>query len=119
MILIVESDLSFSRRLRESIEPLGVPVQVVADGLEAMRFLRKSHPRLILVDQSAPWVDGFRVCRLTKFQKKTQDIPVMILTAVLDQDHVRLAQEVRADGYLEKKDFQTVIRQVRELCSGR
>ena len=117
MVLIVESDLNLSRRLRELIEPLGVPVQIVADGLEALRWLRRSRPRLILVDQAAPWVDGFRICRLTKFHKKTQEIPVLILTAVMDQDHLRLTQEVRADGYLEKKDLQPVVEKVRQILT--
>jgi CheY-like chemotaxis protein len=114
-VLIVESDFNLARRLRESIERLGVQALTVGDGLEALRWLRGSRPQLILADQAAPWVDGFRICRLTKFHKKTQEIPVFILTAVKDEDHLRLARQVRADGYLEKKDLQPVIQKVRQI----
>lgn len=105
-----------AQRLLAAIRELGVPARTVADGLEALRWLRTNRPALILADQSAPWIDGFRICRLVKFHKKMQQIPVLIMTTAADEEHRRLAELVRADGYVVKElNPQAVVQAVRGL----
>lgn len=101
-VLLVESDLKVAKKLKEALEPLGCQVQTVESGLEALRWLRASIPQLVLVEQSASWVDGFRICRLVKFSKRQQHVPVVLMTPRASEENRRLAQEVKADGYVEK-----------------
>lgn len=83
--------------------------------MEALRWLRTAQPPLILVDQAAAWVDGFRLCRLVKFHRRMRQIPVLIMTAVPDEDHRRLAEAVGADAYVEKQEnLQAVLEAVRQ-----
>ncbi len=119
MILIVESDLGLAERLRRSLQDAGHEAHAVADGLEALRWLRGATPELILMDQSAPWMDGFRVCRLIKFHRKRQQIPVFLMTLVADQEHHELARMVGSDGYIEIKNPQDVAHQVHQFLSSR
>ena len=118
MVLIVEGDKRYAQNLADQIKDLGHPSQVVPNGLEGMKWLRSSQADLILVDQSASWVDGFRFCRLVKFHRKYQQIPVVILATVLDEEHRRLADTVKADGYVEKrKDPMLVIQWIKQFLS--
>lgn len=88
----------------------------MADGLEALRWLRTNRPALILADQGSAWIDGFRICRLVKFHKKMQQIPVLIMTTTPDEEHRKLAEAVRADGYIEKgRNPQAVAQAVKRL----
>ncbi|MBI3333429.1 MAG: response regulator [Candidatus Omnitrophica bacterium] len=119
MILIVEGDLSYGQRLRDSIHQLGEEVHLVLDGLEALRWLRNFLPKLIVVDQTAPWIDGFRLCRLIKFHKRQQQVPVLLMGMVTDEEHRRLANAVKADGYVEKQeDLGPVMQWVRGWLAG-
>lgn len=118
MVLIVESDLAYAERLRIALQRQGIPVHTVTDGLEALRWLRTTSPHLILVDQSAFWIDAFHLCRLTKFHKRQGKIPVLIMSRVVDDEHRRLASEVKADGYIEKKrDAEAVVQEVTRILA--
>lgn len=118
MVLIVESELVYAERLRIALQKQGIPVHTVTDGLEALRWLRTTTPQLILADQSAFWIDAFHLCRLTKFHKRQGKIPILIMSAVVDDEHRRLAEEVKADGYIEKKrDAETVVQAVIRILS--
>jgi len=114
-VLLVESDPKRAKMLREALQPSGCQVHTVPDGLEALRWLRTSMPQLILVEQNASWVDGFRICRLVKFHKKRQHIPVVLMTRVASDEGRRLAETVKADAYVEDKaGIEAVVRAAKQ-----
>lgn len=117
MVLIVESDLTLNERLKTAIRGLGQEVVSVTDGLEALKRLRDASPDLLLVDQSAAWIDGFRVCRLVKFHAKRRRIPVFIVTMTADDESRRLAQSVGADAYLDVKDLPSLVQQAQQALA--
>ena len=49
-----------------------------------------------------PKIDGYKVCRMLKFDKKYKKIPVIILTARAQDSDMKLGEEVGADAYLTK-----------------
>lgn len=119
MVLIVEGDKRYAQRLADQLQELGHPAHIAANGLEAMRWLRSNMPSLVLVDQSASWVDGFRVCRLIKFHRKLSPVPVVILATVMDEEHRQLADAVKADGFIEKKkEPLLVVQWIKQFLSG-
>lgn len=76
-------------------------VKVANNGPRALSIAQsESPPDLILLDIMMPVMDGYEVCRLLKNNPSTRDIPVVFLTASLDDDQKGL--EIGAVGYLTK-----------------
>jgi len=63
--------------------------------------IRKDHPDLVILDAVLPGIDGIDVCRLLKWNKETQTLPVIICTDS-DDTEAYLKQEGAPDGVLHK-----------------
>jgi len=72
------------------------------DGEDAIKKIRQSRPDLIILDIMMPKMDGYQVCRTLKTNKKTNHIPVIILTAKHMLDDLKSAIEVDADEFITK-----------------
>lgn len=76
-------------------------VKVANNGDRALSIAQaEPRPDLILLDLMMPVMDGYEVCRLLKSNPATSSIPVVFLTASLDNDQKGL--EIGAVGYLTK-----------------
>ncbi len=81
-ILIVD-DIPFNLKLLSTL--LGqhnFNVSVASDGHTALKMAELKYPHLILLDVMMPGIDGFEVCQQLKANPKTQDIPIIFLTAL-------------------------------------
>jgi two-component system alkaline phosphatase synthesis response regulator PhoP len=87
-IVIIEDDAILLRALRFDLESVGYQVFSVSDGLSGINLVTKELPDLILLDLILPIMHGFEVLDRFKKNKKTKDIPVIILTN-LGQDSDR------------------------------
>jgi DNA-binding response OmpR family regulator len=75
---------------RVNLEFEGYEVVQASDGEEAMRTVRAEHPDVILLDVMMPRMDGWQVLAALKSDPETAEIPVVMLTAkVQDQDQLR------------------------------
>jgi chemotaxis family two-component system response regulator Rcp1 len=111
VILLVEDNAGDIRLVQEALRgsSLGTSLDVVGDGLEALRYLRQSgpfsdapRPDLILLDLGLPRMDGRRVLAEVRSDPALNGIPVVIYTAsILDAD-VLIAFNFHADGFLRK-----------------
>jgi DNA-binding response OmpR family regulator len=101
-ILLVddEEDISYSvsRRLKKE----GYEVLCAEDGAEGLRLAQTESPDLILLDLMLPKMDGFKVCRLLKFDERYKRIPILMLSARSQQEDISLGRETGADAYLTK-----------------
>lgn len=75
---------------------------VAVNGAEALEFVKKKFPDLILLDITMPEMDGLEVCQHLKAFPETQDIPVIFLTARTKTDDVVKGFEVGAVDYITK-----------------
>ena len=101
-ILAIEDDPAFIKLLQVRLKAKGYEVHFVTDGLQALNAVRKLKPDLIITDLLLPGMDGHKVCRMIKFDKKLSHIPVIMLTA-RDLDKVaELARQCRADLFMSK-----------------
>ncbi|MHB8080477.1 MAG: response regulator transcription factor [Candidatus Krumholzibacteriia bacterium] len=117
-ILVVDDQENIARIVRMMLENKGYATIWAGDGAEALRLAKAEEPDLILLDVMLPKIDGFKVCRLLKFDKKYSHIPIVLLTAKSSPGDKQTGREVGADYYLEKP-FQPVqlIQVIEQLLS--
>ena len=80
-----------------------------ADGATALRLAREERPDLILLDMMLPDIDGAEVCRRLKADPVTRDIPVIIITALMDPECRIRALEAGADEFLTKRRDEVIL----------
>lgn len=99
-ILAVDDEAAILELLELSLKKNGFEVVTAADGREALA--KAAGVDLIVLDVMLPELDGFEVCRRLKLDKATQSIPIIMLTAKLDEIDKVLGLELGADDYMTK-----------------
>jgi serine phosphatase RsbU (regulator of sigma subunit) len=77
-------------------------ISVAMDGERALEIVEEDMPDLILLDIMMPGIDGYEVCQKLKSSKKTNDIPIIFLTAKSEIDDETHGLEIGAVDYLTK-----------------
>ena len=75
---------------------------IALDGHSALEIANKERVDLILLDIMMPEIDGYEVCEILKSQSFTKDIPVIFITAKVDDDSIKKAYEVGGNDYVTK-----------------
>jgi DNA-binding response OmpR family regulator len=101
-ILVVDDEVDLVETLRFPLEMEGYNVLVSYNGEDALNQARKENPDLILLDLMLPKLDGYKVCRLLKFDERYKHIPILMLTAKTQQKDKLMGQETGADEYITK-----------------
>lgn len=98
-ILIVEDELSIQSILKELLSDVGYEVAAACDGEEGVRLFRQGGFDLVLLDIMLPGLDGYGVCRAIR---SMGDTPVIMLTALDEEEAQVRAFEMQADDYITK-----------------
>ena len=99
-ILLVDDNPKF---LAEALPMYGYDVTVAEDGLEALKLLKdKPHFDLILLDVMMPNMDGWDTLKAIRKNKETEFIPVIMITAVSEDQKVVSGLKIGADDYIIK-----------------
>jgi len=101
-ILVVDDEVDLVKTVQFSLELEGYKVLVSYNGEDALNQARKENPDLILLDIMLPKLDGYKVCRLLKFDEKYKHIPILMLTAKTQEKDKVLGIETGADEYITK-----------------
>ena len=72
------------------------------DGEEGLEKARSQKPDLIILDLMLPKLDGYKICRLLKFDEKYKKIPIIMYTARGQEEDKNTGYEVGTDVYLVK-----------------
>jgi len=99
-LLLVDDEENFVKTLAERLEIRGLKPEVVLSGEEAMDFMDKSVPDVIVLDLRMPGIDGMEVLRRVKKQKP--DVQVIILTGHGTDKDQSEATRIGAFEYLKK-----------------
>lgn len=86
-ILVVDDKTANLKLVASFLREAGYDVRAAKNGKFALKFLEKFSPDLILLDVQIPEMDGFEICRRLKAWHKTQDIPVIFMTAFDDSSN--------------------------------
>lgn len=101
-LLIIEDNPTYREMLKIRLEFNGYETIIAGDGLEGLNAVRREKPDLVILDLMLPLLDGHKVCRLIKFDKRFQTTPVIILTSRdLDED-AKLAKNCGGDAFIVK-----------------
>lgn len=103
MKILIADDAEVVRLLiGRFVETLGHQVLLARDGVEALEVFRSQRPDMILMDMLMPRMDGPEAARLVKAEAGEHWIPVVLVTAVGEEDKLADAIEIGADDYLLK-----------------
>ena len=100
LILIVDDNLANIKVLSESLKEAGYKVLIAKHGNSALSILEKAQPDMILLDVMMPGIDGFETCRRIKACERTQDIPIIFMTALANIDHKIQGLQLGAVDYI-------------------
>ena len=101
-ILLVEDEKDIVELVQYNLERDGFSVVSAPNGEEAINILERESPDLILLDLMLPGMDGLETCRLIKQNPKSQNIPIIILTAKSEESDVVVGLQLGADDYVTK-----------------
>lgn len=101
-ILVVEDDALIRELDRINLEAAGFAVVLATDGFQGLEMARAENPDLIVLDIMLPKMDGFKVCRILKFDDKYKHIPIIMLTARIQEMDKETGFKTGADAYMTK-----------------
>lgn len=114
MVLIVEDEKDLRYFLVDALSPYFSKVYSAVNGAEALSIARNYQPDIIVSDVMMPQVDGFTLCQSIKSDDSLSHIPVILLTARIDQESANLGYKLGADAYLPKPfDVETLMNLIR------
>ncbi len=113
-ILVVDDEADLVETVRFPLEAEGFHVLTSYNGEDALNQARKEKPDLILLDLMLPKLDGYKVCRLLKFDERYKHIPILMLTAKTQERDKLLGKETGANEYITKPfDIDDLINKVK------
>ncbi len=100
-ILVVDDNPKY---LKDALPMYGYEITVAEDGIEALKTLseEKNHFDLILLDVMMPNMDGWDTLKAIRKNEKTKYIPVIMITAVSEDQKVVSGLKIGADDYIVK-----------------
>lgn len=98
-ILVVEDDAKIAALLADYLRAGGYRATCIADGAEALAFLRATPVDLLLLDLMLPGLDGLALCQAAR---TFSQLPIIMLTARVDEIDRLLGLEAGADDYVCK-----------------
>src|SRR3954469_13326998 len=100
-VLIADDDIVVRDVVRRYLERDGLDVSIAHDGNEALRLLGSEHIDVAVLDVMMPGPDGLTLCRSMR-QRGGYTVPVILLTALGEEDDRIAGLEAGADDYLTK-----------------
>lgn len=99
LILVVDDEPKIVKLARDYLENAGYHVLSAADGVTALAIARQEKPAMIVLDLNMPGMDGLDVCRQLR---RESDVPIIMLTARVEETDRLIGLELGADDYITK-----------------
>lgn len=101
-ILLIDDDKAIIELVKINLEIQGHEVLIANDAVTGIAIAKQEIPDLIILDLMMPEVDGFTACQRIRQQESTQQIPILMLTALSRTDDKVSGFNAGADDYLTK-----------------
>ena len=102
LVLVADDDRDILELVAFRLERAGYDVVTANDGAEALEVASERGPDLAVLDVMMPRLDGYEVTRRLREDSGTERIPVILLTARVQEADVQRGFDSGADDYLKK-----------------
>ena len=117
-ILIVDDEVQLVEMVKMRLEAAGYEVISAYDGQEGFDRAKKDKPDLIILDLMLPKMDGYKVCGLLKNDARYSKIPIIMFTARVQEEDLRLGKDLGAEEYVTKPfDPKILLSKIKELLA--
>lgn len=114
-ILIADDEEYIRHHLAKKLKGMGLRVYEAGTGMEVLH-LADNHPDLIIMDVKMPILDGLETARRLKKDESTKGIPLVLLSAMAQQEEVARGMATGADEYVMKPvTFNRLMDSIREF----
>ncbi len=116
-VLVVDDDPAIVEMLVELLERDGrFEVETAATGFDAGLQTRSFHPDVIILDYMLPDINGNAVCRSIRSDDTLNDVKIIIVSGVVEREHVEKLLEDGADDFIQKPfSIEQLVNRVSEL----
>ncbi len=117
-ILVVDDEPDVASLLTLLLKSQGYNVIAAGDGQEALELARDQSPDLILLDIMLPRLDGYKVARMLKFDENFSHIPIIMLTAKIQEKDKETGLEMGANAYVTKPfDTEELLKKIKDTLA--
>jgi DNA-binding response OmpR family regulator len=102
LVLVADDDADILALVKFRLERAGYAVLAASDGEEALQLATEQSPDLAVLDVMMPKLDGYEVTSRLRQREETRDVPVILLTARVQEADVARGFEAGADDYVKK-----------------
>jgi two-component system alkaline phosphatase synthesis response regulator PhoP len=99
LVLVVDDEPKTAKIARDYLESSGFQVTTASNGVDALATARHERPDLVVLDLNMPGMDGLDVCRALR---RESDVPIIMLTARVEETDRLIGLELGADDYITK-----------------
>jgi CheY-like chemotaxis protein len=104
-VLIADDSIAVRKVAERLLTEAGLGVVLAANGEEALAYLAKETPDLVVSDVIMPDKSGYEVCAFVRAQRALANTPVLLISGIVNDEVTKQAESCHADGVL-KKPFQ-------------
>ena len=101
-IMVVDDDEEFTTLYKEFLRMVGIETVVENQSSRAIELATRTQPDLFILDLMMPEPDGFKLCRMLRANMNFVRTPIIIVTALSDEDSKIVAIGAGANDYLTK-----------------
>lgn len=113
-VLIVDDEQDIVESLQFVLEVAGFECHCAYNGEEGLNLAREILPDLIILDVMMPKINGFKICRLLKYDNKYKNIPILMVTARSQNEDKLIGEETGVDEYITKPfDLDVIVEKVK------
>ena len=103
-ILLVDDDLTLLEMYEDRLKAEGYDITRATNGEEALQKLRETKPALVILDIMMPKVNGFDVLKNIRADQEFKNIPVIVLTALIQDVDRAQGKKLGATDYIVKSE---------------
>ena len=112
-ILVVDDEQDIVETMVIMLKQKGYECIWAYDGEEGLRLAKEESPDLIMLDVMMPKINGYKICRLLKFDSRYKNIPIIMVTARGQEQDIAIGEETGADEYITKPfEFSNVFEKI-------
>jgi two-component system phosphate regulon response regulator PhoB len=121
-IQIIENESEHVRLLEQAFQKAHYRTSIAYDGATGVQAVRRLIPAVVVIDLTLPELAAYRVCRLLRKSPVTQEIPLLLITALDNPFYRAIAQQLGADDLVTKPlSVQEIVERsthlIRQCCS--